>query len=73
MVILLGEEVINNFTFYVQWYDVDSNTEDYENLTTKDILDNYNDVTVSKNSDINDTSKPITTIPLNLKVTQILE
>lgn len=52
-----GEEVKNTFFIYVEWFD--------GNETVSDVLDNANDVAVSKITD----SKGI--INLNLKVTQI--
>lgn len=54
--------------FYVEWYDIDSNTEGYESLDEqeKDKADNYEDVANSK-SQIGTNIK----IPVNLKVTQL--
>lgn len=56
-----GEEVIFDYTFYFEWYDGVDN-----------ILDNQNDVLVSKSNQV--TSKPINpkaVIPVSLKITQI--
>lgn len=62
--------VTHILTFYVQWYDKDSSLEEYNDLPEedKDNLDNYGDVRASKSqTDIS------TKIPVNVKITQILE
>lgn len=56
-----GEEVINDYTFYFEWYD-----------GTDNVLDNQGDVLVSKtNTTTNTTLKPNAVIPISLKITQI--
>lgn len=68
-----GNDVINKFTFNLKWFDVDSNTEDYENLTEKDVLDNFNDVAVSKLQPEEGQDVLTLKFPITLRVTQILE
>lgn len=56
-----GEEVINDYTFYFEWYDGADN-----------ILNNQGDVNVSKvDNSIGDYSVPTAIIPISLKITQI--
>lgn len=56
-----GEEVINDYTFYFEWYDGDDN-----------ILDNQGDVLASKSNSSTDIySTPEAIIPISLKITQI--
>lgn len=58
-----GEEVINDYTFYFEWYDSDDN-----------ILDNQGDVAASKSDSSTDTySIPDAVIPISLKITQVEE
>ncbi len=65
---IIDAEVKHKLTFYVQWYDQDSSSPKYDSLTEqeKDSLDNYGDVRASKSQ-----ADMITTIPVNVKVTQI--
>ncbi len=56
-----GEEVINDYTFYFEWYDGIDN-----------ILDNQNDVLVSKTNSTTDIyTTPNAVIPISLKITQV--
>ena len=61
---------INNIRFYVKWYDVDSNIENYNEIENKDISDNYGDVKVSKQI-TEGKEKAEFTVPVKLVVTQI--
>jgi hypothetical protein len=60
----ITEKNINNIRFYVKWYDIDSNIENYNEVENKDISDNYGDVKISK-------EKSEFTLPIKLIVTQI--
>lgn len=60
----ITEKNINNIRFYVKWYDVDSNIENYNEMENKDFSDNYGDVKISK-------EKSEFTLPIKLIVTQI--
>lgn len=55
-----GAEVINNYTFYFEWYDAEDN-----------ILDNQGDVAISKSENSN--TVPNAIIPVSLKILQIEE
>lgn len=61
-------------TFYVMWYDKDSNMPGYNDLDSsqKDKADNFQDVYNSKSQiDASSTSRANIKIPVNLKVTQL--
>ena len=66
----ITEKNINNIRFYVKWYDVDSNIENYNEIENKDISDNYGDVKVSKQI-TEGKEKAEFTVPVKLVVTQI--
>lgn len=55
-----GEEVINDYTFYFEWYDGPDN-----------ILNNQDDVAVSKKNTTDIYTSPTAVIPISLKITQI--
>ncbi len=58
-----GEEVINDYVFYFEWYDGPNN-----------VLDNKGDVLASKTNSLTDVyTKPNAVIPISLKITQIEE
>lgn len=56
-----NSDVINKFKFWVKWYD-----------ETDNILDNFNDVSVSKLEVQEGNTRPTTNFPVKLKVTQLL-
>lgn len=67
---IITDENINKIRFYVKWYDIDSNTENYNEMENKDASDNYGDVKVSKQ--IEDGKQQAEFIvPVKLVVTQI--
>lgn len=64
------DTLINNIRFYVKWYDVDSNIENYNDLENKDTSDNYGDVKVSKQIQEGKEQAEFT-VPIKLTVTQV--